>query len=115
VKPMILIEQLDTQRKFVASSTCGAGYISLMAGKGNFVATVVWTLPDGEWTADTQPIWYNYLQSRAFEDYFVLQEEKGWKLEAEMNEIFVGFLFTALGQEPLELQVANDLLLAAAQ
>lgn len=86
-----------------------------MAGKGHFVATMVWTLPDGEWTADTQPIWYNYLQSRAFEDYFVIQEEEGWKLEAEINEIFVGFMFTALGQEPLELQVANDLLLAAVE
>ena len=108
-------KQSDTHRKFIAGSACGDNHLSLMAGSGNFVATMYWMMPDGEWTADTQPIWYNYLHSRAFEDRFVLQEEEGWKLEAEMNEIFVGFWFTVVGHEPLELDISNDLLLAAVQ
>ena len=107
--------QSDTRRKFVAASTSGDKHLSLMAGSGNFIATMYWMMPDGEWTADTAPIWYNYLTSRAFEDRFVLQEEEGWKLEAEINEISVDLSFTVAGQEPLELQIANDLLLAAVQ
>lgn len=87
-------KQSNTNRKFIASSGCGDKSISLMAGSGNFVATMYWMMPDGEWTHDSQPIWYNYLDSRAFDGRFDLEQGADWKLEAEMNEIFVDLCFT---------------------
>ena len=108
------------QRTFIAGADCDEGSISLMGGKGNFVATMFWDVDattehpnGGEVYVDTEPIWYDYLVTHAFEEEpFLLQHGEGWRLEAEMCEVFVQLRFIADGRKPIELSVANDLLLA---
>ncbi len=109
----MLTEKVDA-RKFIASAYSENATISLMGARGNFVADLTWMMPDGEYGFCTEPIWYNYLESRAFEDEFILKSGNGWKLEAEVNEISVDLRLTVeggiAGKESVVLSLANHLL-----